>query len=59
MKKLLFLSLTLLTLSCSTEERNLNCYNSEYGYEQLNMDEDFIGVWYRTDNPSNISYCFR
>ena len=46
MKKLLLLaSLTLLTLSCSTDElqRDENCYNSEYNYEQVQFQENYIG----------------
>ena len=41
MKKLLLLaSLTLLTLSCSTDEttqRDENCYNSEVAYPQISL----------------------
>ena len=39
-KLLLLLSLTLLTLSCSTDEttqRDENCYNSEVAYPQISL----------------------
>jgi hypothetical protein len=53
-KLLLFLAVSTLLLGCSAEEQGLDCYNSQYGYEQLDMDDDFIGTWYRTDNVSNV-----
>lgn len=57
-KILLLLSLTLLTLSCSTDESNQrlnqNCYNSQYNYEQISFEDRWQGEFYRHENGVEI-----
>lgn len=51
------MSLTLLTLSCSTEETtqtDLNCYNSEVSYPQISLLEVWQGEFYRHINGVEI-----
>lgn len=57
MKKLLLLSLILLTLSCSTEEtvqRDLTCYNSEVSYPQISLLPTWQGEFYRHINGVEV-----
>ena len=56
-KLLLLLSLTLLTLSCSTDEttqRDENCYNSEVAYPQISLLPTWQGEFYRHINGVEI-----
>ena len=57
MKKLLFIFIATILLSCTTEETvqtDLNCYNSDLSYPQISLLEIWQGEFYRHDNGVEI-----